>query len=300
MHNPVKLEHVDGLVKPTGVTYMKGVVYVAKESAVTYVDLGGVVKLKPSRMRKPQLVSERSKRGLLETGVHLAVAQMKKRLTLWINKNVRNIGKMSAAQLLINDLSPMALFLSQRNSGLILKVVVMTNGLSLQAQSENFVRLPGSACVTGLAINTETNDLCVADSSPSGGIYLVDCKDASITEIVKNRSPSLRTVYDVTVTSKGKLVFSDLDAMKIGKVDSGVANYIVGSGIDSAKDSCEKTASFVQPTGICAEGETNSDRHRCSFYENHISHRTSRRLFEPKFHAVYIPWNSQQPAPKSS
>ena len=37
------------------------------------------------------------------------------------------------------------------------------------------------------------------------------------------------------------------------EVDCGVANYIMGSGIDSAKDSCEKTASFVQPTGICGK-----------------------------------------------
>ena len=76
-----------------------------------------------------------------------------------------------------------------------LKIAVTTNGLALQAQSANFVRLPGSACVTGLAINSETNDLSVADSSPSGGIYLVDCKDAYITKIVKKRSSSLRTVY---------------------------------------------------------------------------------------------------------
>lgn len=52
MHNPVELERVvDGIVKPTGVTYMKGVVYVAEESAVTYVDVGGVVKLKSSSWR---------------------------------------------------------------------------------------------------------------------------------------------------------------------------------------------------------------------------------------------------------
>ena len=96
----------------------------------------------------------------------------------------------------------------------------------------------------------------MADSSPSGGIYLVDCKDASIRKILKNESPSLRTVCDVTVTSKGNLVFSDLDARKVRKVDSGVANFIVESGIESAKDGCDKTVSFVQLTGICAEGET--------------------------------------------
>ena len=69
----------------------------------------------------------------------------------------------------------------------------------------------------GLAFNTETNDLCVADSSQSGENYSVNFKDASITKIVKNGSLSVRTVYDVAVTSKGnwgggKLVFSDLDA----------------------------------------------------------------------------------------
>ena len=266
LHNPVELERVtDGLAKPTGVVYMKGVVYVAEEAAVTYVDVGGVVKLKPSRMRKPQLVEELNKRGLLQTGEHLTVAQMKERLASWMNENIRNAGKMSDSQVLVDGLSPMALtsdektevlFLSQRNSNVILKVTVKSNGLALQAQTEEFVSLPGSACVTGLAINNETNDLCVADSSPCGGIYVVDLKDASFTKIVKNGTPSLRTVYDIAVTSKGRLVFSDVGARKVGRVDSGAANYIVGSGIDSPEDGCEKTASFVQPTGICAEGET--------------------------------------------
>lgn len=52
--------------EPTGVTYMKIVVYLAEESAVTYVDVGGIVELKPSRMRKPRLVEELSKRWVLE------------------------------------------------------------------------------------------------------------------------------------------------------------------------------------------------------------------------------------------
>ena len=95
----------------------------------------------------------------------------------------------------------------------------------------------------------------MADSSPSGGIYLVDCKDASFTKLIKNGSPSLKTVFDVSVTSKGNLVFSHVEARRIGSFDSGAADYIVGSGIDASKDGCEKTASFVQPTGICAEGE---------------------------------------------
>lgn len=40
---------------------MKAVVHVAKESTVTYVDVGGVVKLKLSQMRKPQLVHDEAK-----------------------------------------------------------------------------------------------------------------------------------------------------------------------------------------------------------------------------------------------
>ena len=51
-------------------------------------------------------------------------------------------------------------------------------------------------------------------------------------------------------------MFSELDARRVVKADSRVANYIVGSGIDSAKDCCGRTTSFVQPTGIWAEGET--------------------------------------------
>ena len=116
LHNPVGLELlVDEPAKPTGVTYMKGVVYVAKESAVTYIDVGGIVKLKPSRMRKPQLVEELSKRGLLENEEKLTVAQMKGRLSLWMNENVRSTRKARASEILIDGLSPMALVSDEKN-----------------------------------------------------------------------------------------------------------------------------------------------------------------------------------------
>ena len=204
-------------------------------------------------------------RGLLENGEKLTVAQMKGCLSLWMNENVRSTGKARASEILIDGLAPMALvsdekievlFVSQQNSSVILKGAVKSNGLALEAPTEDFVSLPGRACVTGLAINSETENLCVADSSPSGGIYSVDCKDASFTKLIKNGSPSLKTVLDVSVTSKGNLVVSDVEARMIGRFDSGAANYMVGSWWDSSKDGCERTASFVQPTGICAEGET--------------------------------------------
>ena len=97
---------------------------------------------------------------------------MKGRLSLWMNENVRSTGKARASEILIDGLSPMALvsdekmeglFASQRNSSVILKVAVESNGLALEAQTEDFVSLLGRASVTGLAINSQTEDLCVAN-----------------------------------------------------------------------------------------------------------------------------------------
>ena len=96
---------------------------------------------------------------------------MKGRLSLWMNENVRSTGKARASEILIDGLSPMALvsdekmeglFVSQRTSTVILKVAVKSNSLALEAQTEDFVSLLGRACVTGLAINSQTENLCVA------------------------------------------------------------------------------------------------------------------------------------------
>ena len=96
---------------------------------------------------------------------------MKGSLSLWMNENVRSTGKARASEILIDGLSPMALvsdekmeglFVSQRNSTVILKVAVKSNGIALEPQTEDFVSLLGRACVTGLAINSQTENLCVA------------------------------------------------------------------------------------------------------------------------------------------
>ena len=88
-----------------------------------------------------------------------------------MNENVRSTGKARASEILIDGLSPMALvsdekmeglFVSQRNSTVILKVVVKSNGIALEPQTEDFVSLLGRACVTGLAIKSQTEDLCAA------------------------------------------------------------------------------------------------------------------------------------------
>ena len=135
-------------------------------------------------------------RGLLENGEKLTVAQMKGCPSLWMNENVRSSGKARVSEVLIDGLSLMALvsdekieglFVSQKNSSVILKVAVKSNGLAVEAPTEDFVSLPGRACVTGLAINSQTEDVCMADSSPSGGIYLVDCRDAIFHQAHKER-----------------------------------------------------------------------------------------------------------------
>ena len=45
----------------------------------------------------------------MEKGEKLTVAQMKGYLSLWMNENVRSIGKARASEILIDGLSPMAL-----------------------------------------------------------------------------------------------------------------------------------------------------------------------------------------------
>lgn len=53
------------------------------------------------------------------------------------------------------------------------------------------------------------------------------------------------------------MYFSDVDARKVGTLTGGVnAEYVIGSGKETPCDGCQKTASFVQPTCICAEGNS--------------------------------------------
>ena len=81
---------------------------------------------------------------------------------------------------------------------------------------------------------------------------MVDCKDASFTKLIKNGSPSLKTVLDVSATSKG--------------------NYMVGSGIDSSKDGWEKRLLLSNQLASVQKERHIFDRHRCSCPENRITH----------------------------
>lgn len=116
LHNPVELELlVDELAKPTGVTYTKGVVNVAEESAGTYVDVGGV----EAETKKTPIGGEaKQERVIGEWEKKLTVSQMKGRLSLWMNENVRSIGKARASEILIDGLSPMPLVSDEKMEGL--------------------------------------------------------------------------------------------------------------------------------------------------------------------------------------
>ena len=101
-------------------------------------------------------------------------------------------------------------------------------------------------------------------SSPSGGIYLVDCKDASFTKLRKNGSPSLKTVYDASVTSKGNLVFSDVEARRIGRFDSDEA-ILWGQELIHQKMVARKRLLLSNQLA-----SVQKERHRCSCCENLI------------------------------
>lgn len=76
LHNPVDIQVLSrSMESPTSVLYKKGVVFVAEENAVLYLDVGNVVRLNPKVLRKPQLESELQKRGLLGPGERKPVDQ---------------------------------------------------------------------------------------------------------------------------------------------------------------------------------------------------------------------------------
>ena len=269
LHNPVEVQILSSSVtNPTCVIYKKGVLFVAEENALLYMDVGNVVRLNPKAMRKQQLESEFQKRGLLEKNEKATVADMKSRLSRWVNENIPQTTREGGLQPLLDDVSPLALssnedrsviFVSQRNSATILKVSVTCTGACLQGNVEPFITLPGKACCTGLAYSDETKDLYVADSQDEGGIYLIDAaghdNKPSYVKVFVNSLK--KRAYDLAIASSGEIFFTDVEARKIGKIINGhdVA-YVVGSGNEEPRDGCQETASFVQPTGLCTDGKS--------------------------------------------
>ena len=171
---------------------------------------------------------------------------------------------------LLDDLSPLALcsnedrtilFVSERNSPTILKVAVSCTGTVLKAESESFITISRKACCTALAYNKETRDILVANSENDGGIYIVDTAKesgkATCVKVIHNGTGVCSRAYSLAVSDTGDIFFTDVDARKIGKVVEGNrAEYTIGSEEETPHDGCDKTAAFVQPTGLCIEGDS--------------------------------------------
>lgn len=254
LHNPVDIQVLSrSMESPTSVLYKKGVVFVAEENAVLYLDVGNVVRLNPKVLRKPQLESELQKRGLLGPGERKPVAEMRSTLIRWLKANVPQTTRDDGFQSLLDGIRPLALtsneersviFVSQRNSSTILKVTVTCTGACLCGNAEPFVTLPGMACCTGLGYSEETRDLYVADSQDEGGIYMVDTTmeagRPSYVKILHNNPVDCGRVYDLVVNSSGELFFTDVDRRQIGKLVNGnTVEHVAGSGRDEPRDGCQ-------------------------------------------------------------
>lgn len=184
LHNPADVQVLArDILNPTWVIYESGVIFVAEEDSLSYLDVGNVVKLDPKALKKPRLQGELCKRGLLGQDERVSVAQMRSMLSDWIMENPPASPKRNGLISLLDDLSPWTLcsnedrtilFVSQRNSPTILEVAVSCTGTVLKADSESFITITRKACCTGLAYNKETRDILVANSENDGGIYIVD------------------------------------------------------------------------------------------------------------------------------
>ena len=99
----------------------------------------------------------------------------------------------------------------------------------------------------------------VANSENDGGIYIVDTAKesgkATCVKVIHNGTGVCSRAYSLAVSDTGDIFFTDVDARKIGKVVEGNrAEYTIGSEGETPHDGCDKTAAFVQPTGLCIEG----------------------------------------------
>ena len=149
LHNPADVRVLArDILNPTCVIYESGVIFVAEEDSLSYLDVAKVVKLNPKALKKasatriaPQARPARPRR-------ESTVAEMRSMLSEWIMENPPASPKSNGLISLLDDLSPLALcsnedrtilFVSQRNSPTILKVAVSCTGTVLKAESESFI-----------------------------------------------------------------------------------------------------------------------------------------------------------------
>ena len=271
LHNPADVQILaKDISNPTSIIYKAGVIYVAEKGCLSYLDVGNVVTLNPKALKKPRLQTELLKRQLLQPGEKATVFQMRQRLSEWIKQNAPDMSRENGLKTLVDGISPLALtadedgdllYVSQRDSATILKVTLTFTGAQLKGHVERFIKMPRKACCTGLAYSKESCDLYVVNSQDDGGIYIIDTametEETTYVKLVSNNTTTCSRAYCLTVVFWGDVYFTDVDARKIGRLTGGsAAEYVIGSGEETPSDGCEKTASFVQPTGLCAEGSS--------------------------------------------
>lgn len=84
----------------------------------------------------------------------------------------------------------------------------------------------------------------------------MEAGEPSYIKILVTNLVTCKREYDVTITSSGEVFFTDVDKRQIGEVVEGrEVKYVVGSARDETCDGCQESASFVQPTGLCLEGD---------------------------------------------
>lgn len=273
LHNPADVELLaKDILHPTCVIYESGVIFVAEEDSLSYLDVGKVVQLNPKALKKPRLQEELCKRGLLGRDDRVSVTEMRSMLSNWIKENPPASQKSNGLISLLEGVSALAfcanedrsiLYVSQRNNPTILKVTVTCTGTVLKADVEPFITISSKACCTGLAFNKETRDILVANSQDDGGIYMIDAasedRAATCVKMIHNGTDVCSRAYGVAISHSGDTFFTDVDAHKIGKLLKGstcLAEYTMGSEGEEPHDGCDKTAVFVQPTGLCTEGDS--------------------------------------------
>ena len=78
LHNPADVELLaKDIFHPTCVIYEPGVIFVAEEDCLSYLDVGKVVQLNPKALKKPRLQEELCKRGLLDQDNRVSVTEMR-------------------------------------------------------------------------------------------------------------------------------------------------------------------------------------------------------------------------------
>ena len=110
LHNPADVQVLArDILNPTCVIYESGVIFVAEEDSLSYLDVGNVVKLNPKALKKPRLQEELRKRSLLGQDERVSVAEIRSMLSERIMENPPASPKSNGLISLLNHLSPLAL-----------------------------------------------------------------------------------------------------------------------------------------------------------------------------------------------